>query len=84
MLRGEKNLPIFTRGIAVSKSDSNTSGNVFMGLWVGTRGDLAIDPLDSPTGAVTLQDVPSGTLVNIAVKRVLSTGTTASGIIGLG
>lgn len=80
---GGRVMPVFTKGIAVTKSDTDTSGNVFMGLFVGIAGDIVVDPLDSPTGSVKLQAVPSGTLLNIAVKRVLSTGTTATGIVGL-
>jgi streptogramin lyase len=75
-------VPIMTKGAAVTPSDSNTSGNVFYGgLWVGSNGTLAIDPLDSATGSVTLLAVTPG-YYPFAVKRVLSTGTTVSGIIG--
>lgn len=50
-------------------------------LYVGTGGNIKVD---SPSGdTVTFANVPDGTFMPIQVKRVYSTGTTASDIIAL-
>lgn len=55
------------------------------GLYVGGAGDLAVEMLNPESGGATVifKAVPVGTLLPIAVERVLSTGTTATFIIGL-
>lgn len=69
-----------SRGAAVTPSDSNTLGS--RGLWVGTGGNVTVDFLDGGTN-IALNNVPSGTLLPIAVTKVYSTGTTASNIVAL-
>lgn len=50
-------------------------------LYVGTGGDIAVDMENGDT--VTFSAVPSGAIMPIRVRRVYSTGTTASNIVGL-
>jgi hypothetical protein len=50
-------------------------------LWVGTGGDLSVLMADGTTAI--LQNVPSGTVVPVAVRRVNSTNTTATDIVAL-
>lgn len=57
-------------------------------LYVGTGGDLTVilahdDALDAGTDTVLFKSVPSGTFLDISVKRVMATGTAASNIVGL-
>lgn len=51
-------------------------------LWVGTGGNLRI-AFEELSEAVTLIGVASGTFLNVAPKYVLSSGTTASGVVAL-
>lgn len=63
---------------AVTPHDTNP--NVFNALYVGTTGDVAVVTKEGTT--VTFQNVPVG-ILPVAVTKVLSTGTTASDIVGL-
>lgn len=78
-----------TKPIAITKSDStdlSTSG--IRAIYVGTSGDLAVIGVDDATNsgagtAVTFKSVPSGSIVPVTPKRVMSTGTTAADLVGL-
>ena len=50
-------------------------------LYVGVAGSVTI--ITAGGDEVTLQGVPAGTFIPIQTKRVMATGTTASGIIAL-
>jgi hypothetical protein len=66
--------------VAITPSDSTdiTSGPV-RGLWVGTAGNVALITFDGSTATL----VNAFGVIPLSVKRVLSTGTTASNIVGL-
>lgn len=51
------------------------------GLYVAVTGDLAVEMVDGST--VTFTDIAAGVFHSIAVTKVLSTGTTATGIVAL-
>jgi hypothetical protein len=73
-----RNDQIPTDAAAVTKSDSAFVD--FYGLYVGGAGDVAVK-----TGAgnsVTFSSVPAGTIIPLRVTQVLSTGTTATNIVG--
>lgn len=73
-----------TTGEAVTPSDTAGTGDltsISRALWVGTGGDLAVVMADGT--ALTLANVPSGTLLPLRVKRVADTNTTASDIVAL-
>lgn len=83
------------RFLAVTPSDTkdvtNATGDnapcYAKALYVGVTGDLAVvsarDTVGTPAGtAVTFKNVPVGWFP-VQVRRVMSTGTTASQIIGL-
>lgn len=53
------------------------------GLYVGGAGDLVVVLVDDET-ETDFPDVPAGSILPFAVKKVLETGTTATGIRGLG
>ena len=84
MLRGD--------GIAYHQSaitPSDGGSHVFSGLYIGVGGTLVVEPRMDESGGtdsvttVTFENVPDGSLLPIGVQRVLSTGTTASSILGL-
>jgi len=62
-----------------------TNANEYDALYVGTTGNVEVvgsHMADNATGIV-FNNVPSGTFLPIAVKRVLAANTTATNIIGL-
>lgn len=50
-------------------------------LYVGTGGNVKVTTADGST--VTFTNVPSGAILPVSVRRVFSTGTTATGIIAI-
>jgi len=74
---------VFASGMnygAVTPSDSTALD--FQAIYVGVGGDVAISSSDSTT-AVTFTAVPSGSILPIKGKRVMSTNTTATNIVWL-
>lgn len=70
-----------TGGFGVTKSDATVFAQPTRAVYVGGVGDVAVTYLDGTTD--TLKAVPTGTMLNIRVTQVLSTGTTATNISGL-
>lgn len=70
-----------TWGELVTKHDTNELTRVSRALYVGGTGDVAVVMLEG--SAVTFVGVPAGALLPIRVKKVMSTGTTATTIISL-
>jgi hypothetical protein len=70
---------------ALSPSDSTdlpvTPGQVCAGLYVGGAGNVSATTLGGV--AVTFTAVPAGTILDASLRRVLSTGTTATAIQAL-
>jgi len=69
------------RAIAVTPSDSADLGIDARGLYVGGDGNVAVTMRGG--GDVLLAGVLAGTILPVAVKRVLATGTTATSIVAL-
>ncbi len=72
----------FTRAAAVTLSDTVDLPFVSRALYVGGAGDIVLWPVDS-VGTVTLKAVPVGTMLNIRVRRVSATLTTATNLVAL-
>ena len=68
-------------GAAITPADSDLA-TPRRALWVGTGGNVSVRFADD-SADVTIANVPDGTLLPFAVKRVNLTGTTASNIVGL-
>jgi len=66
---------------AVTKSDSTILKGV-RAIWVGGAGNLAVIFADDDS-AVTLTGVTAGSLLPIAVTKVMSTNTTATNIVAI-
>lgn len=71
-----------TRCAAVTPHDSNALSQISKGLYVGTGGDVSIEPAGGG-GAVTLANVPGGSILPVRVRIVRATGTTAADIVAL-
>lgn len=67
--------------VAVTPSDVTVFTPPLRGLYVGTTGAVAVTCPDLSTAVFTA--VPAGVILPVLCSKVLSTGTTASTIIGL-
>ena len=68
---------------AIAAADADLSENA-RSLYVGGAGDLRITAIrDTDEEYTTFANVNAGSILPIQVKRVWSTGTTATNIIGL-
>ena len=72
-------------GQAITPSDAVDlpiyNGNPTVGLYVTGAGNIAFQTRGGIAGSFTA--VPAGTFLDVAVSRVLATGTTATGICQL-
>lgn len=66
---------------SAAKSDTTDFTNYTRALYVGGTGDVKIDTVGGDT--VTFKTVPAGAVLRIRAKRLYSTGTTATTILGL-
>ncbi len=67
---------------AITPSDStNLSEGFTDGVYVGVTGDLVVH--DANGTATTFANLAAGVIHPIRTRRILSTGTTASSIVGL-
>ena len=76
----ELNDPILD-GAAVAPSDGDDLLVSSRALYIGGDGDLAVELVSG--NSVTLAGVKGGTLIPIRATKVLSSGTTATGIVAL-
>lgn len=81
-------LPIrYQDAFAITPNDSVDLTAIAAGIYVGVAGDVVVDLAGAIPGApgttqVTLKAVPVG-ILQVGVKRVWATGTTAASIVGL-
>lgn len=66
----------------VTKHDSNELAKISRALYVGGAGDVTVVMAGTGT-AITFAGVGAGTWLPIRVKRVNSTGTTATNIVSV-
>jgi hypothetical protein len=71
-----------TKGFAITPDDDTDVPSVTRGLYVGGAGTVVV-VLAGDSGAVTFVGATAGSVLPIRVKRVLSTGTTATSLVGL-
>lgn len=67
---------------SITPNDSTELDVATRAIYVGSTGDLTVELLKDST-AVTFVNVLSGSILPLRAKKVLSTGTTASNIVGL-
>lgn len=70
-----------TYGGAVAITPSDTAGNSFSAIYVGGAGNVAV--ITEGGNTVTFTAPPVGSIIPIRTQKVLSTGTTATLLIGL-
>lgn len=65
----------------VTPSDNDDLTSWVRGVYVGGAGDLKVTMRDD--SVVTFTAVPAGSVLPIYIKKIHSTGTTATNIVGL-
>jgi hypothetical protein len=70
----------FKVGNLLTKSDS-TVIPLTDALYIGATGDVAV--MFENAATVTFVGVPTGTVLNVKVKKLLSTGTGATSVVAL-
>lgn len=69
------------RIFAITKHDTNELSYITKGIYVGGAGDVAVLSYDGST--VTFKAVPAGQILPIMARKVMSTNTTATDMVGL-
>lgn len=67
-----------THGTNITKSDTAMIEPLTRGILIGTAGDLAVEYADGTAHIIT--GLAAGVIHPLQVRRILSTGTAASGI----
>ena len=70
-----------SHAFAITPADQADLSESTRALYVGGTGSLAVTLVSG--AEVTLVNVPGGSFVPMRIRRVKSTGTTATGIVGL-
>jgi hypothetical protein len=68
--------------LTITKSDATILARPTRAIYVGVSGDVAVRMAGDQTTPIFV-GVPAGALLPITVDKVLSTGTTASSIVGI-
>ena len=76
------------KAFAIVPADATILATRPRALYIGVTGDVSVimahdDPDDLGLDFVIFKNVPAGTTLDIKVKRVKSTGTSATNILGL-
>lgn len=70
------------KAFAIEPDDNNDLAESTRALWVGGAGDISVIMVGD-TAAVTFAGAQAGSLIPLRVKRVRSTSTTATSIVGV-
>lgn len=68
--------------VAITPSDSVDLETPTRGLYVGAAGNVKVDMVDNGT-AIVFTGLAAGVIHPIRCKRVYSTGTSATGLVGV-
>lgn len=72
------------RAVAITPSDSANLVSDAKALYIGGAGAVAVEmSKDAPGTSVIFAGVPVGTTLQIRVRKILATGTTATNIVAL-
>lgn len=80
-LRADATIPACSAAV-VTPSDSTDLALYSRALYIGGAGNVTVDMIETGS-TITFSGVAAGTLLPIGVRRVRSTGTTATLIISL-
>ena len=68
-------------GYAVTTADGSDQPQDTRAIWVGGAGDVSVVTRGGDT--ITFSGVPAGTLIPVRARRIRTTGTTATLLLGL-
>lgn len=71
----------YQRGVSITPADDSDIASIPDGIMVGAAGNVAFWGMDG--NAFTINALQPGQVYSFRVRRVLTTGTTATGIVGL-
>lgn len=71
-----------SRCFAVVPSDEAELAEITKALYIGTAGDVVLRAVEAAAD-VTFRNVPAGAMLDVRVRAVRATGTTAADIVGL-
>jgi hypothetical protein len=88
--RDTKLAEVYSSARVITPSNSLDLSPVPHAFYIGGAGNLAIYPAgdynddsSAPSSSIVIKGLTKGTIVRVAARRVLSTGTTVTSIIGL-
>ncbi len=70
-----------SEAVAITPSDTANFAQVVKGIYVGVGGDVVI--VTQSGAVVTFKNAVSGSIIPVYAKRVNSTGTIATDLVGL-
>jgi len=68
---------------SITPADGADLAKVTRGLYVGVQGDVKVDMANDTDTAVVFTDLAAGVIHPLAVRRVYSTDTDATNIVGV-
>jgi len=74
-------IAVYARGVAITPADGSDIATIPDAIMVGAAGNVAFWGMDG--NAFTINALQPGQIYPFRVRRVLATGTTATGIVGL-
>jgi hypothetical protein len=79
--KGELNTPNYSHAFSITPSNTVDFTYATRAIYVGTAGAIAVVTINGEV--VIFNAVPAGTIIPIRAKRINSTGTGASNLVGL-
>lgn len=70
------------RCFAIAPSDQSELPQVTKAIYIGTAGDITLRMVDA-SADVTFANVPAGMILDLRVRAIKATGTTAGNLVGL-
>ncbi len=67
---------------AISPNDTDDLPKATKALFVGTGGDVVLRPVSGTTD-VTFRNLPDGSILDVRVRAVRASGTSAANLVGL-
>lgn len=72
---------VATKGFSVTPSDSTNFTTAARALYIGGAGNVTLVTIEGDV--LAFNNVPAGTILPVATRRVNSTGTSATSILGI-
>jgi len=72
-----------SRAFAITPDNNNDLSQNARSLFINTGGDVVLLAVDNEDAETVIFSVPDQFILPVRTRRVLTTGTTATGIIGL-